>query len=89
MTQTFVMHVARDALFTVLILAGPAMMVALVVGLVISILQATTQIQDQMLNMVPKIVCVFVVLLVLGAWLLNSAITFTTDLYSRIPDVIR
>ncbi len=89
MTQTFVMHVARDALFTVLILAGPAMLVALVVGLVISILQATTQIQDQMLNMVPKIVCVFVVLLVLGSWLLNSAITFTTNLYSRIPDVIR
>ncbi len=89
MTQTFVMHVARDALFTVLILAGPAMLVALIVGLVISILQATTQIQDQMLNMVPKIVCVFVVLLVLGSWLLNSAITFTTNLYSRIPDVIR
>ncbi len=89
MTQTFVMHVARDALFTVLILAGPAMLVALVVGLLISVLQATTQIQDQMLNMVPKIVCVFMVLLVLGSILLNSAITFTTNLYSRIPDVIR
>ncbi len=89
MTQTFVMHVARDALFTVLILAGPAMLVALVVGLLISVLQATTQIQDQMLNMVPKIVCVFVVLLILGSVLLNSAITFTTNLYSRIPDVIR
>lgn len=89
MTQTFVIHVAREALFMVLILAGPAMLAALLVSLVISVLQATTQIQDQMLTLVPKIVAVFVVLLVLGAWLLNSAINFTINLYSQIPNVVR
>ena len=89
MTQTFVIHLAREALLMVLTLAGPAMAVALLIGLVISVLQATTQIQDQMLNLVPKIVGVFVVLLVLGTWLLNSAINFTTNLYTQIPKVIR
>ncbi len=89
MTQTYVIHLARDALFMVLVLAGPAMGVALLIGLVISILQATTQIQDQMLNMVPKIVGVFLVILVLGSWLLNSAITYTTNLYTQIPNLVR
>lgn len=89
MTQTYVIHLAREALLMVLILAGPAMVMALVIGLVISVLQATTQIQDQMLSLVPKIVGVFVVLLVLGSWLLNSAITFTSNLFAQIPNVIR
>lgn len=89
MTQTFVIHLARDALFMVLILAGPAMFAALLIGLVISILQATTQIQDQMLNLVPKIVGVFVVILVLGSWLLNIAMTYTTNLFTQIPNIVR
>ena len=89
MTQTYVIHLARDALFMVLVLAGPALSVALLIGLLISILQATTQIQDQMLNMVPKIVGVFLVILLLGSWLLNSAITYTTDLYTQIPNIVR
>jgi flagellar biosynthetic protein FliQ len=89
LTQTFVLHVARDALFMVLMLAGPAMGAALIIGLVISILQATTQIQDQMLNLVPKIIGVFLVILVLGSWLLNSAIAYTTDLYTQIPNLVR
>ena len=73
----------------VLLLAGPAMFTALLIGLVISVLQATTQIQDQLLNMVPKIVGVFVVLLVLGSWLLNMAIYFTTNVFAHIPNVVR
>ena len=89
MTQTYVIHLARDALFMVLILAGPAMGVALLIGLVISILQATTQIQDQMLNMVPKIIGVFLVILLLGSWLLNSAVAYTTDLFTQIPNLVR
>ena len=89
MTQTFVINLARDALFMVLLLAGPAMLAALLIGLIISILQATTQIQDQMLNLVPKIVGVFVVILVLGSWLLNSAVTYTTNLFAQIPNIVR
>jgi flagellar biosynthetic protein FliQ len=73
----------------VLTLAGPLMGVALIIGLLISVLQATTQIQDQMLNLAPKIAGVFVVLLVLGSWFLNSIVDFTVNLYAQIPQIIR
>lgn len=89
MTQTFVIHLARDALFMVLALAGPMMGVALLIGLVISVLQATTQIQDQILNMAPKIVGVFLVLLLLGAWMLNIIVSFTTNVFTQIPNIVR
>ncbi len=89
MTQTLAVQISREALLTVLLLAGPAMAVALLIGLVISVLQATTQIQDQMLNLVPKIAGVFVTLMILGAWLLNTAVSFTARLYARIPDIVR
>jgi flagellar biosynthetic protein FliQ len=89
LTQTFVIHLARETLLMVLLLAGPAMFTALLIGLTISILQATTQIQDQLLNMVPKIVGVFVVLLLLGSWLLNMAIYFTTNVFAQIPNILR
>ncbi len=89
MTHTYVIHLARESILMVLTLAGPLMGVALVIGLLISVLQATTQIQDQMLNLAPKIVGVFVVLLVLGSWLLNSIVDFTADLYAQIPEIIR
>jgi len=84
-----VVHLAREALFMVLLLAGPAMAVALLIGLLISVLQATTQIQDQMLNMVPKIVGMFVTLLVLGSWMLKSVINYTTNLFAQIPNLLR
>jgi flagellar biosynthetic protein FliQ len=89
LTQTFVIHLARESLFMILLLAGPVMATALLIGLVISVLQATTQIQDQMLNMAPKIVAVFVIILVLGAWMLNIAITFTTNIFAQIPNIVR
>lgn len=89
MTQTFVIHLVRESLFMILLLAGPVMAAALLIGLVISVLQATTQIQDQMLNMAPKIVAVFIIMLVLGAWMLNIAITFTANIFNQIPNIVR
>ncbi|OPX88940.1 flagellar biosynthesis protein FliQ [Pelotomaculum sp. PtaB.Bin117] len=88
MSQTFVVHLAREALFMVLLLAGPSMAVALLIGLMISVLQATTQIQDQMLNMVPKIVGMFITLLLLGSWMLESVINYTTNLFAQIPNLL-
>ncbi|MDF9409313.1 flagellar biosynthesis protein FliQ [Pelotomaculum isophthalicicum JI] len=88
MSQTFVVHLAREALFMVLLLAGPSMAVALLIGLLISVLQATTQIQDQMLNMVPKIVGMFLTLLLLGSWMLKSVINYTTNLFNQIPNLL-
>lgn len=89
MTDTFFIQLVRDALLLVLILSLPALAVSLVVGLVISILQATTQIQEQSLTFVPKIVAVFIALAVLAPWLLNVMTSFTGNLFAKLPLVVR
>lgn len=89
MTQTYVLHLAREALMMVVILSLPALGMAMLVGLIIGVLQATTQIQEQTLSFVPKMVAVFVTLIVAAGWLLNIAIRFTTQLYEQIPNLVR
>ncbi|ABO50905.1 flagellar biosynthetic protein FliQ [Desulforamulus reducens MI-1] len=89
MTQTYVLHLAREALMMVVILSIPTLGVAMLVGLIIGIFQATTQIQEQTLSFVPKMVAVFLTLIVAAGWLLNIAIRFTTRLYEQIPNLIR
>ena len=88
MTQTLVLTIIRKALLTILTVASPVLIVALVVGLIISILQATTQIQEQTLSFVPKIVAVFFTLILLGNFMLNKLLSLTKDLYGLIENLI-
>jgi len=73
--------VAKQTLFLALILTGPPVVTAMLVGLVISILQATTQIQEQTLTFVPKLVAIVATLAVAGPWMLAQLISFTQALY--------
>ncbi|MBC7104952.1 MAG: flagellar biosynthesis protein FliQ [Firmicutes bacterium] len=89
MTQTVALGLAREAVLMVLLLAGPPLVVAMVVGLAISIFQATTQIQDQMITFVPRIIAVFVTLAVTAGWLGTILLNFTTRLFEQIPNLAR
>lgn len=89
MSQDFVIHLAREAMTVALLLAGPPLLLGLLVGLAISILQATTQIQEQTLTFVPKIIAVFVSILIFGSWMLDTIVRFTENLYSSLPTLIR
>ena len=89
MSQTLVVDIMRDALITVLLTAGPLIGVALVVGLLVSIIQATTQIQEQTLTFVPKIVAVFTSIILLGPYMLNQVMGFTTRMFDNISLMIR
>ncbi len=80
-----VMEIAREAVLTTLMCAAPAMAAALVTGLGVSIMQAATQINEATLSFVPKIVAMFVVLLLAGVWMLEQLVIFTTRLFERIP----
>jgi flagellar biosynthetic protein FliQ len=82
-------NILREAIVLILLLSAPALLVALVVGVVISIIQAATQVQEQTLTFVPKIIAVFIMLLVLAPWLLKMLVNFTENLYARIPTMIR
>jgi len=86
--ENIVMGIANEAVFTVLLVSAPVLGAALLVGLLISILQATTQLQEMTLVFVPKIVIVLVVLILTGPWMLDILTTFTHDLYAAIPQYI-
>ena len=83
MTEGQVLDVARDALYTIIICAAPLLIISLVVGLIISIFQTVTSIQEQTLTFVPKIICVFIGILVFGSWILNNLTEFIERLWSN------
>jgi flagellar biosynthetic protein FliQ len=82
-----IVRITREALILVLLISGGPMLASMVVGFVVSLFQATTQIQDQTLSYVPKLVAVFVTLLVLGPWMLMQAVRFTRILFDGISTV--
>ena len=84
MSEEFVISIAEKGIFTVLVIAGPLLLIALGLGLIISIFQATTQIQEQTLAFVPKIVGVLVALIVFGPWMLSHMLTFASEIYSNL-----
>lgn len=71
-----------------LLISGPLLLIALVVGLIISIFQATTQIQEQTLAFIPKIVAVLIALIVFGPWMLSNMVTYTQDIFNNLPKYI-
>ncbi|ACV61615.1 flagellar biosynthetic protein FliQ [Desulfofarcimen acetoxidans DSM 771] len=89
MTQTFAIHMAREAFIMMLILALPPIGAGLLVGLVVSVFQAVTQIQEQTLSFVPKLLAVFVVLLLFSSWMLNMMIDFTSDIFKQLPNITK
>ena len=88
MSQEYVIHLAREAMTVALMLAGPPLAWTHS-GLAVSILQATTQIQEQTLTFIPKIVAVFLAILIFGSWMLGSIVHFTENLFSSLPTIIR
>lgn len=84
-----VTSVASQALFLVIKVAAPVLLVSLVVGLVISIFQTVTSIQEQTLTFVPKIIAVFLTLIVIGHWMLNEMTQFMIELWSDFSVYIR
>ncbi len=84
-----VLDIAREAVFVIIKLATPLLGTALIVGLAVSIFQATTQIQEQTLSFVPKIIAVFLSLLIFGSWMITTLKEFTLGLYDNILQFIR
>ena len=89
MTSEHFVALAMQTLNTAILLAAPPLLVGLVVGVLVSIFQAITQMQEQTLVLVPKILAVALVLLVCLPWMLQVLLTFTTTLFTHLPDYVR
>jgi flagellar biosynthetic protein FliQ len=88
MTQDDVVSLVVDAMTVSLKIALPVLLVALVVGLAVSIFQAVTQIQEQTLTFIPKVVAMAVVVVVAGPWMLGQIVSYTQNLYESIPSLV-
>ena len=88
MTPEEVMNIAYQGMRVTLLLGGPLLLTALATGLLVSLFQAATQINEMTLSFIPKILAVFVVLVLSGPWLLKLITTFTIELFGNIPAMI-
>jgi flagellar biosynthetic protein FliQ len=88
MNQDVVVGLTMDAITLALKVALPMLMVGLIVGLVISVFQAVTQIQEQTLAFIPKVLALIAVMVIAGPWMLGQLELYTTGLYSSIPDLV-
>ncbi|MDI9508433.1 MAG: flagellar biosynthesis protein FliQ [Clostridiales bacterium] len=83
MSENVVIDIAREAVFLIIKVAAPILLVSLTVGLIVSILQTVTSIQEQTLTFVPKLIAILLVVLLFGNWMLTSIKEFMIDLYSN------
>jgi flagellar biosynthetic protein FliQ len=87
MDQSQIMEVGAKAMWVTLQVSMPVLGVSLVVGLLVSIFQAVTQLQEPTLTFIPKILAVVVVIVIAGPWMLNTMLGFTIDLWAGIPEI--
>ena len=87
MSEQMIMGIITKALSTALMVAGPILIIALVIGLLVSVFQAATQIQEQTLTFVPKLIAIATILLVGGSWMLNMLVVFTNEIMNIIANV--
>ncbi|KGE73537.1 flagellar biosynthesis protein FliQ [Spirochaeta lutea] len=81
--------ILRGGIFQILILSAPMLLIGMAVGLIISIFQATTSIQEQTLTFVPKIAAILIVLMFFGPWMIGTLMNYTVALFSQIPGMVR
>ncbi len=89
MNEQFALQLGRDAVTTTLLLSGPPLGFALAIGLVVSVFQAVTQINEVTLTFVPKIVAVFISLALFGPWMISLMVTYTNTIFSYLPMLAR
>ncbi len=87
MTDVMVIQLLREALMTILIVSAPLLGIGMLVGLVVAIFQTTTSIQEQTLTFVPKIVSIFLSLIIFGAWIVRTLVAFTANIFGMIEKI--
>ncbi len=88
MTPEFVVGFARQAIEMTLVISLPMLGIGMAVGIIVSILQAATQIQEMTLTMVPKLLAIFIALLLAFPWIMDKMMTYTTNLFLNLPQYI-
>ena len=88
MTEAYVLTLAHDAVYIALLLSGPILLISLLIGSLISIVQAATQINEVTLTFIPKMIGIIAVLAILGSWMLQQIMAFTSNLFTNLPNLV-
>ena len=87
--ENYLVAISKQSLYLILILSAPSVLVAMVIGLIISLIQATTQVQEQTLTFVPKLVAVMAILALTGPWCMVQLVIFTQNILDQFPKYLR
>ena len=88
MSTGVIIDIAREVIWTVVKVTMPLLLVSLIIGLIISIFQTVTSIQEQTLTFVPKIIAIFLTLILLGSWMMNTMVEYTVQLWSSFSQYV-
>lgn len=88
MDESVILDIGNDALYLIMYLSAPLLLSALIVGLIISVLQAATQIQEQTLSFIPKLIAMVAALVLMGPWMVQLWVSYTQNLFMSIPELI-
>jgi flagellar biosynthetic protein FliQ len=88
-TESYVLSLAQNAVTVMLILAGPVLLVSLIIGSLISLVQAATQINEVTMTFVPKLIGIGLVLALLGSWMLQRLLVFTSNIFASLPNFVK
>ena len=89
MDTGFAIYIIQSAIFQILLMAAPLLIIGMAVGLIVSIFQATTSIQEQTLTFVPKIAAILLALVLFGPWIVNQMVEFARTIISYIPEMLK
>ena len=89
MTADLALKLSQEMLWTAMLVAGPVVGISMIVGLIVSIFQVVTQIQEMTLTFIPKMLAIFFVLVALGPWMLATLVQFGVTLFTNIPTYVR
>jgi flagellar biosynthetic protein FliQ len=89
MTEDMILNIGKEALWTTVLLSSPLLLAAMVVGIVVGVIQAVTQINEATLTFIPKMIAIVVTLVILAPWMTQMITSYTTELFTSLPMIVR
>jgi len=89
MDEAFLITLSQNAITVMLVIAGPILLISLLIGTIISLIQAATQVNEVTMTFIPKIIGIGLVLILMGSWMMQQIIVFTTDIFNSLPNFVR
>jgi flagellar biosynthetic protein FliQ len=89
MDETYLITLSQNAITVMLVIAGPVLLISLLIGTIISLIQAATQVNEVTMTFIPKIIGIGLVLILLGSWMMQQILVFTAGIFNSLPNFVK